>query len=392
MTPPWIIEPRDPLIFRDGRPIGGNAPIETMNFPYPSTVAGAVRGRMASDASGFTLRDRPEQLEVLRSIPVRGPMLAQVDPAEKVLDWLFPAPRDALVRGAEPLDIIPLRPHPLPRGHRIGGLAALLPVGSETPLPRVKSSHAPALFWRSEHYIAWLSGQVPAARCRRELGVGAFVRDRRMHVVMRKGQRVGEDGGLFETVGLRLIDDHAGTRQHYALSVASPGGEIGGKPMQLRRELAPIGGERRLARWWPVPAGQGWPALPAAICEQIVRSRRARLILATPALFDAGALPEWSGRAWPDGGPITATVLAACVPSAEVVSGWDMAARREKPTRRMASAGSVYFVELRGGDDAALRSWLHATWLHSISDRLEDRRDGFGLATLGVWQEAIPCP
>ena len=393
MTTPWIIEPRDPLIFRDGRPIGGNAPIETMNFPYPSTIAGAVRGRMASDTSGFTLRGRPEQLQALRAIPVRGPLLAQVHPNGEVFDWLFPAPRDALVRDTDPLSIHPLRPQTLPQGHRIGGIDEyrLLPVGTADTIPRGKPPVAPALFWRAAHYLTWLSGQVPTVKNTHDLGVGEFTRDSRMHVVMRDGERVGKDGGLFETVGLRLIGEHAGEFRHYALSVMSPGGVVDGKSLRLRRELAPIGGERRLARWWPAPEPQRWPDLPPALVEQILRSRRARVILVTPALFDRGALPAWSGRAWHDS-PITVTVKAACVPSAEVVSGWDMAAHREKPSRRMAASGSVYFVHLDGGNDAALRAWLHATWLHSVSDQPEDRRDGFGLATLGVWGEATQCP
>lgn len=394
MTTPWIIEPRDPLIFRDGRPIGGNAPIETMNFPYPSTIAGAVRGRMASDTSGFTLRGRPDQLEALRAIPVRGPLLAQVSSKGDVLDWLFPAPRDALVHHADPLSIRPLHPQALPQGHRIGGIdeRGLLPVGTTEIVTREQLRVAPALFWRADHYLTWLSGQVPVVKSTHDLGVGEFTRDSRMHVVMRKGERVGEAGGLFETVGLRLIEECEGELRHYAFTVTSPGGMVDGKPLQLRRELAPIGGERRLARWWPAPERQRWPDLPPAVCEQIIRSRRARLILATPALFNEGALPAWSGRAWFHGGPITVTVKAACVPPAEVVSGWDMAADREKPSRRMAASGSVYFVHLGGGDDAALRAWLRATWLHSISDQPEDRRDGFGLAALGVWQEATPCP
>ena len=41
----WKINPRDPLIFRDGRPFHADASVKasTMAFPYPSTIAGAVR-------------------------------------------------------------------------------------------------------------------------------------------------------------------------------------------------------------------------------------------------------------------------------------------------------------------------------------------------------------
>lgn len=398
MTMPWIIEARDPLIFRDGRPIGGNAPIATMNFPYPSTLAGAVRGRLASDAGGFTLSGKTGPLAELRQIPVRGPLLAEVSPTGKFLGWLLPAPRDALVRlgDRDALSLTPLRPQPLPPGRHVDGLDKhgldlLMPT---VQLPPGKPLNDPPVFWREQHYLAWLTSQAPAARHARDLGIGVFPQEARMHIVMKPNERVGEDGGLFETVGLRFVDTPTpGTMsqcRHYALSVACPGGTVAGKQLTMRPELAPLGGERRLARWWP--AGAAWPKPPITLHEQILRTRRARLLLVTPALFDRGALPGWSGNVWPGAGPVQATVRAACVPSAQIVSGWDMETNKPKPTRRMAASGSVYFITLKCDDDAALRCWIDDTWLQSICDRAEDRRDGFGLAALGVWPETNSCP
>ena len=47
----WIIEPHDPLIFRDGRPFGPNpgARAKTLSFPFPSTTTGGVRTRAGLD-------------------------------------------------------------------------------------------------------------------------------------------------------------------------------------------------------------------------------------------------------------------------------------------------------------------------------------------------------
>lgn len=398
MTMPWIIEARDPLIFRDGRPIGGNAPIATMDFPFPSTLAGAVRGRLASDASGFTLTRQTRPLAELRQIPVRGPLLAEVSPTGELLGWLLPAPRDALVRLDErgSLSLTPLRPQPLPPGRYVDDLDkhGLEPVVPTAQLPPSKPPRDPPVFWRERHYLAWLTGQVPTAVPARDLGIGAFPREARMHLVMKPNERVGEDGGLFETVGLRFVDTPMpGTMtqcRHYALSVACPGGTVAGKQLTMRRELAPLGGERRLARWWP--AGAAWPGPPRGLHEQILRTRRARLLLVTPAIFDHGALPGWSGNFWPGDSSVQATVKAACVPSAQIVSGWDMETNKPKPTRRMAASGSVYFVEVECDHDDDLRRWIDATWLQSICDRPEDRRDGFGLAALGVWPETTSCP
>jgi CRISPR-associated protein Cmr3 len=134
--------------------------------------------------------------------------------------------------------------------------------------------------------------------------------------------------------------------------------------------------------------------MPALVRERIVATRRARLILLTPAIFEKGALPAWNGVAWPTGGPVKANVRAACVPRPAIVSGWDLAASngegkpkgRPKPTRRLALAGSVYFVELDGTPEEIGR-WCDQSWLACVSDGAQDRRDGFGLAVLGTWEE-----
>jgi len=398
MTMPWIIEARDPLIFRDGRPIGGNAPIATMNFPYPSTLAGAVRGRLASDARGFTLTGQKGPLTDLRQIPVRGPLLAEVSPTGDLLGWLLPAPRDAHFNRDEAgsVSLTPLLPRPLTPGRHVDGLTQhpLCPLSPASPHPPGKPPRHPPVFWREQHYLDWLLGKVPAHTDFHDLGIGTFPREARMHIAMKPDERVSEDGDLFETVGLRFADTPTPGKlrecRHYALSVACPGGTVAGKPLALRHELAPLGGERRLARWSPSKAP--WPRPPEGLYRHILQTRRARLLLVTPAIFTNGALPGWSGNPWPGGGPVRATVRAASVPTPQIVSGWDMETNRPKPTRRMAASGSVYFVELKCDDDAALRAWIDNTWLHSISDTPEDRRDGFGLATLGVWTETTPCP
>lgn len=404
MTTPWLIEARDPLIFRDGRPIGGNAPIETVDFPLPSTLAGAVRGRIASDDHGFMFRGRgprcDRQLDELRQIPVRGPVLAELTPAGEILGWLFPAPRDAIVREeGQNLALTPLRPRPLPPGRQIAGLAdaGLIPVAPRDGLPYGKSHGEQLQFWREQQTMAWLEG-TPVAPCPpAELGLPALPRESRMHLVMQPGQRVGVDGGLFETTGLRFMQTHGraprlGNLRHYALSACCPGGIIDGKRLDLRRELAPLGGERRLARWSPTPQGRRWPDSPKGLFSAIASTRRARIVLATPAIFTDGALPGWSGRSWPHGGPVVATVRAACVPSPQIVSGWDMANNRPKPARRMAASGSVYFVELTGGGATDIEQWITRSWLQCVSDDDTDRRDGFGLATIGVWPEETECP
>ncbi|NTV66005.1 MAG: hypothetical protein HGA65_21065, partial [Oscillochloris sp.] len=55
-----------------------------------------------------------------------------------------------------------------------------------------------------------------------------------------------------------------------------------------------------------------------------------------------------------------------------------------KATRRLAPAGSVYFLRLAGTEDA-IRAWVEQTWMQCVSDNQQSRDDGFGLAVLGIW-------
>jgi CRISPR-associated protein Cmr3 len=439
----FLIEPRDPLIARDGRPAGLGGSLATLPFPTSSTIAGAARTRMASIEGAFQCPE--EDLDHLLEIPVHGPILAELEDAgETVRHWLLPAPRDAVFYGAagaagEPrMRLHRLIPMELPSGCGVddaGGHGLLLPGFARDPGRAKPYGHAPA-FWRWQDLAGWLGavpsdggaglaggaeggvrvGDVPPGReavladgdeldpaC---FGLRSLPAERRVHLAIEPGERVGVEGYLFQTKGLRFLlpgkSKLAPVR--LALSLRTPGGRIAGRDLGLRSEVAPLGGDRRLARWREASAG--WPALPESIVRSIVSTRRARLLLLTPAAFAGGALPAWHGEAIPDAGEVRVRVRCACVGRAEVVSGWDLRARnpetntrgRAKPTRRLAPAGSVYFVELEGGDAEAVAAWCRAVWFQSVSDvgqrpgGQEDRqarRDGFGLCALGTWTEPV---
>src|SRR5438270_9807382 len=104
----WIVEPRDPLIVRDGHPFGPDpgARASSLPFPFPSTTAGGVRTRAALDDNGFfKFTDDQEQLNHLKQFRVRGPLLVQLTADGRDIasnQWLVPAPRDTLLFPAEP--------------------------------------------------------------------------------------------------------------------------------------------------------------------------------------------------------------------------------------------------------------------------------------------------
>jgi CRISPR-associated protein Cmr3 len=365
---PWLIEPRDPLIVRDGRPFdtspGSRA--RTLGFPLPSTVAGVARTRAGLDGAGRFAGD-PHRLLEYR---VRGPLLVAIE--GEPIEFFAPAPADAvMMNGAR---VHRLRPEPL-REHELTNLDGRLQPMFMVSETKGKPEGMPA-YWRWEYFERWLLNPADAAVTPEELGTNGPVRECRTHVAIQSESLTAVEGALFQTSGLefhyvpRGATLHDGRRLAIAIETDAP----------IRPGLAPLAGERRLVCW---RAGAPFPGYPPELPDRIARSRACRLVLLTPAYFSRGYLPEWicSERQG-----VTAGVKAAAVNRPVVASGWDLKRGTPKPTRRLAPAGSAYFMALQG-DEASIRAWVQELWMQSVSDDEQGRRDGFGLAAIGVWED-----
>src|SRR5436853_755991 len=95
----WILEPRDPLLVRDGRPFGTDpgAQASTLPFPFPSTIAGGIRARAGLNEAGVFkyTKDDVEALNRLKQLRVRGPLLVRLPNDESAItsvSWLVPPP------------------------------------------------------------------------------------------------------------------------------------------------------------------------------------------------------------------------------------------------------------------------------------------------------------
>jgi CRISPR-associated protein Cmr3 len=160
----------------------------------------------------------------------------------------------------------------------------------------------------------------------------------------------------------------------------------------------PLGGENRLASIEELACIK-WPTCPDELKKKLAGAPRVRMILATPAIFGRGWMPQWLDKTTKEGAPpglqgkIRLKLVSAAVPRHQAVSGWEMENRRPKPVRWMAPAGSVYFFEVMEDGDAAILA--EEGWLAPVSDDEEtsephrpvskNRDDGFGLALWGVW-------
>jgi CRISPR-associated protein Cmr3 len=394
----WIIEPRDPVIVRDGRPFDNTpgARARTLPFPYPSTLAGMVRTRAGTENGKFTATK-----EVVSQIRARGPLLVQLEDngSDTVKQHLVPAPADALLLNLEKEDgtqskevkVLQLVPLEVTEGLHTAMPDGLLPVGPRKVDPAKPSKRAPR-FWYWEKFEQWL--REPEQITQLDpfgLGLAGLKQNSRMHVVMdpEKEQRKGRDGGLFQTIGLEFTHatQHAtalSSAHRLALLITVAGHDLATK---IGAGFDTLGGERRTVVWRN--SSTGLPECPPDLVTQIQQHKSCRIILLTPAIFTQGYRPEW--LCTPQHG-VTPTLRAVCCTGYEVISGWDYDKRAPKPTRRMLPAGSVLYLSF--ADDstpAAIAAWVQAMWMQNISDAEQDRRDGFGLAAIGVWDGKAVC-
>lgn len=382
----WIIEPRDPLIVRDGRPFGPNpgARAKSLAFPFPSTTTGAVRTSAGLNEQGhFTAS--PEEM---RRLAVRGPLLVELNDQEgEIVHWLAPAPADVLLfqeadeRQATIKPLVPLQPFAGAQTNLPDDLAL---VGLPRPDPAKPHPKAPR-FWFWGAFKRWLIGPVERPRVPlKELGHSGPEPEYRMHVSIAADTLTGVEGALFQTNGLEFTHPapdpqrHLSTPRRLALAVV-----VKDDAKQPREGLAPFGGERRLATWRQ--SRQALPACPPEVRQAIVDQGHCRLILLTPGIFAGGYRPAWAGQ--PADG-LTPSLAAIAVQRAQVVSGWDYTLNNghggPKPTRKVAPAGTVLFLKLSGSPEA-IGAWVDRHWLTCVSDDDQDQCDGFGMAALGTW-------
>lgn len=378
----WLIVPRDPLIFRDGKPFtatpGERA--KSIGFPFPATIAGAVRTRSGTDPqTGAFDKDK---IPDLLSRPVHGPVLVEVGHDQKLTRY-FPAPADALLVETDEgkqfrrYALKPLRPSRGAVTDQSANDPALNLVG-HSPHAKDKPYYKAPVFWNWETMQAWLEDAADAPSIDPvTLGLESLAREYRTHVSIDSTKQTALEGALFQTSGMEFTkaetNDEKRMKDAHLLAIALA------TTADLTEGIDFLGGERRMVNWRAV--NTVFPECPQTIKDRIRKTKSCRLVLATPAHFKNGYLPEYLINDF--------KVVAAAVPRYQTISGWDYTKERggaPKPTRRLAPAGSVYFLDLKEVDTD---QFIEKCWLKTVSDDEQSRRDGFGLALLGTWDGVV---
>lgn len=351
-----FIEPFDVLFLRGNRLFGDPGSYgESLLPPWPSVAAGALRsllyaqdGRVLDDPEDFRL----DAFHVARRMNGR-------------IEAIYALPADIVVTGKTGgVQVRRLRPQALTEGIVSSSELPKVPVLAEEERSKPQSG----CWLTAAGWSRYLGGETP--KVDDLLRSDALWKlETRVGVGLEPDKRRADDGKLFSMQAV-AFEPGVGFIAASSGRVAPPA-----------RGTLRLGGDGRGASLQSVTT-----PMQRADHKAIASTHRARLVLTTPGLFPEGwRLPGMrADGAWELAG-IRARIVAAAVPRAEVVSGWDMVRKRPKPAQRVAPTGSVYWLEDLEADATALDE-LAVLGLWASTDQDPARRiEGFNRFTLAAY-------
>jgi CRISPR-associated protein Cmr3 len=371
MTEHRFIEPHDVLFFRGNRlfgeaPHGGGA----LMPPWPSVFAGALRTAMAThagaDPAALRTGQLPEPLAAcLGSADAPGSFaISNVTLGRRIgdaIEALHPMPEDLAVYVDDGATrVYRLNPVAPPESVRCSASTERLPVPQRDARGKSESG-----YWLTHAgWSCYLHGGIPTAG---EIvhRSALWTTDPRLGIGLEPGQRRAAEGALYTTEGIRL---QPGVGFIVAVDGVTP--DLLPQHATLR-----LGGDGRAASLQPMPTQTSAAPDP----EVATAEGACRVVLTSPGIFPGGwALPGMVDGEWRIPGA-QARIVAAAIPRAGTISGWDLAHQRPKPASKAAPAGSVYWLDHVEGDRHVFRKLaVHGLWDLIHDNVLPSRRaEGF---------------
>lgn len=365
------LEPLDVLFFRDGRPFGA-AMHGRSELPLPQTLAGAVCTALL-DACGcdflqLTQRMREGGIALadaietaggppwIASLHVRGPWLAKYETTAATFEVLLPVPAALHAEksgGRNQSDFLqllrPLPPDRLPGWQPPESAPGLWPLWLRHPVPTQPASG----FLNPAGLQAFLGG-IPVQADQVLAADELFALDRRTGIGINPERLSAEQGMIYGASFLALKPEVV----LYA-EVELPD-DVSRSTFRNIDTLA-FGGEGRRVRVHVLDQPYRWPESAPAGDRQ-----KPLVLLITPGLFDGRWKPQ----------RLDGALIAAAIPGALAVSGWDLARGGPKPNRFAVQAGSTYFL-----------NQPLDPWPETLAERDVDRQQGWGCYLKGVWTD-----
>ena len=363
----YRISPVDPLISRDARQFGAGSPMHSMNWLSNTLIAGAVRTVLWKNS------EEPDSIETMKALKI-----ATVKGIFPLLEgkMYFPRPLD-IIKSEK--SIYQIKPCEIPEGcganMPLDGLLPSMPDAEEDFKPEKLNA-----FWEKDLMIKWLKDGKNDFSLDEGRTLPAPPQDERVHACIDRRTGTAVDGMLFSTRGLDFIRKESSGKRFVQEQIS-----IDVKGCELPEKFtAPLGGERRLAEFEISEGDENLWQYPKELPECF--GERLRLILAAPAIFAKGWLPDWIDESTLTGEipntSVTVKLVSAVTERWQPVSGWgyERGKTGPKPMRRAVPAGSVYFFRVTSGTLEA-----KDIWLKSICTDEQNINDGFGLVLPGQW-------
>ncbi len=380
-----FIEPNDILMFRDGRPFaGGDDHFARGIFPpSPATIYGALRSHILSHHWAEFNKFKNDQGQIpedvkkeigtpdgLGSLTLRQFTLAKRN--GNGVEQMFPMPKDVVQeKGNSPCPSFPKRGisekeelHILRPTSFLGSRTITdLPQGlSNMWNPTEKPMEAVSGFLSSKEMGEYLLGKAPSEMTPIEK---LFVTEERIGIKKSRKTRSVETGRLYSVEYFRLSENSG-----FAVEVENTN-------LLPLSGILRLGGDNRSARY----ATESWTEIPSEqIKNKIAETKRFKLMLATPAIFKNGWLPEWIDPVTMQGKiyGVSIKMIAACIGKPVGIGGYRFVRNQPKVMKKAVPAGSVYYFEITEGDVGSL---FQNVRLKSISD--ESTQEGFGITLIG---------
>ena len=373
----------DTLFFRNGKPFSSGSEVvgEGVFPPMPSVLHGALRSAYFAQRDEI-FRSPAHVADASEGLTIKAYLLCK-----NQRELLFPCPLDLVVAKDESdADAAMLEPNAYQAGvlTNHSPYLQLLRLEAETPM-----TGTAGLALNSAEIAAYLTGQNGAA----------YMPERVTNYTTaepKTGIKRSDETGtvarshLYEATFIRPENDGGEQIGIWSTVEAEWTGAL--TPQGLLR----FGGEGKVAAY-QCDVDQCLPTAPTGENTQI------KIYLSTPAFFQGGWLPagidpttgvgKWMG--------VKVTLKAAAVGKYLSVGGYDVAANRPKPMRRLVPAGSVYYLQTANAEDG--RRLVQACHGYSVSDEESNIQQpgaklktavydkqyyphrGFGVAYCGVW-------
>ncbi len=369
-----FIEPLDVLFLRGNKLFGDPGSFgESLVPPWPSVAAGALRSAMlAQEGVDLTAFARNAVNHPTLGTPAEpGPFtVTAFTLAQRLEDGrveaLHALPADLIAEAGDEGTATALRCiQPVAPA---AGLLSSAPLAQWPVLPQAERSKPASGFWLTQAgWADYLAGRTPNAQQLVKTSA-LWGLDHRVGVGLDAERRRAADGQLFS---VQAVAFHPGIGFLASVSGAEP-------PMD---GVLRLGGDGRGAA---VRVARHQAAMPDLAA--MAKARRARLVLTTPGLFSEGWRLPGVGTdqriTWPG---LSARLVCATVPRADVISGWNLAERQPKPAERVAPTGSVYWLDDLDATPEALGKLAEQGLWFADANNAQRRAEGFNRFTFAAW-------